>query len=152
VSQYLDSKLAAAAGEAKVSLAAVLTWALVTCAVAAPLGGTDAYTDSIAILTEGALQMGNLVYLWAALLGYFSIKVVGGGGRELLAAEQVQLFVLLLACAASHHSGARLHDHDATATPQLELHHLTSMQLLQPQQPPVRQACIRAADMPCRGC
>jgi hypothetical protein len=80
VAQYLDSKTATAAGEAKVSVAAVLIWLLMAGAMVVPLGGMSTYTDSLSIFTDGGLQMGNLVFLWVAVLGYFSVKV--GHSRE----------------------------------------------------------------------
>lgn len=75
VAQYLDSKLSSTAGEAKVSVVSVSIWVLMAAAMVVPLGGGDAYTDSLAILTDGGLEMGNLVFLWVALLTYFSAKV-----------------------------------------------------------------------------
>lgn len=76
VAQYLDNKTATAAGQAKLSLAAVLIWALMGAAMVLPLGGlSTAYSDSLAILTDGGLQMDNLLFLWVAVLAYFSVKV-----------------------------------------------------------------------------
>lgn len=76
IAQYLDSKMATAAGQAKLSLAAVLTWALMGAAMVLPLGGlSTAYSDSLAILTDGGLQMDNLLFLWVAVLAYFSVNV-----------------------------------------------------------------------------
>lgn len=85
VAQYLDSKTATAAGQAKLSLAAVLTWALMGAAMVLPLGGlSTTYSDSLAILTDGGLQMDNLLFLWVAVLAYFSVKV----GAATAAAQQ----------------------------------------------------------------
>lgn len=75
VAQYLDSKAATTADEAKVSVAAVLAWLLMAGAMVVPLGGLSTYTDSLSIFTDGGLEMGNLVFLWVAILGYYSIKV-----------------------------------------------------------------------------
>jgi hypothetical protein len=58
-------------------MAGVLLWGLMAAAMVVPLGGTAAYTDSITILTDAGLQMGNLVYLWVAILGYYTVKVCG---------------------------------------------------------------------------
>jgi fumarate reductase subunit D len=80
VAQYLDAKLSSAAGEAKVSLASVAIWCLMAAAMVVPLGGVDAYSDSLAILTDGGLEMGNLVFLWVAILTYYSAKVRPGHG------------------------------------------------------------------------
>lgn len=75
MSQYLDSKLASAAGEAKVCLVGVALWASLAAAIMMPLGGPEAYSDSLAIFTDGGLQMSNLAFLWIGILTYYSIKV-----------------------------------------------------------------------------
>jgi hypothetical protein len=77
IAQYLDHKVSSTGAEAKVSMAGVLLWGLMAAAMVAPLGGTSAYTDSITILTDAGLEMGNLVYLWVAILGYYTVKVCG---------------------------------------------------------------------------
>jgi hypothetical protein len=78
VAQYLDNKTATAAAKAKVSLSAVLTWTLMGAVMVLTLGGlSTAYSDSLAILTDGGLQMDNLLFLWVAVLAYFSVKVGG---------------------------------------------------------------------------
>lgn len=87
VAQYLDHKVSNTGADAKVSMAGVLLWGLMAAAMVVPLGGTAAYTDSITILTDAGLQMGNLVYLWVAILGYYTTKVCGhstGNGHRVL--------------------------------------------------------------------
>lgn len=78
VAQYLEHKTATTGGEAKVSIAAVSIWALIAAAMVVPLGGASAYSDSLAIFTDGGLEMGNLLFLWVAVLSYYSIKVGWG--------------------------------------------------------------------------